>query len=165
VAQRLHEAGEAPRAEDEPQSPAKLPSVQPSQQRVLMYVEANVELQNIVRERLKSSGYRVLVTRDPDRALGRFAEDAKTADCAIFSTGSLGESALEAFNRLGQNKDTQQIPAILLLDEQHPEWKDKAHRDQHRVVLAMPIKIRQLRELVAQLVPVGEKSHAARPAD
>ena len=34
-----------------------------------MFVESNVSLQDILRERLKTNGYRVLVTADPDRAL------------------------------------------------------------------------------------------------
>ncbi len=42
--------------------------------RTLMFVESNVQLQNIIRERLKNSGYRVLVTADPERALSRSPE-------------------------------------------------------------------------------------------
>ncbi len=68
-----------------------------------MVVESNVELQNIFRERLKISGYRVLVTQDPERALARFVEDVKTADCVMFCAGGLGEPALEAFNRFGED--------------------------------------------------------------
>ncbi len=118
-----------------------------------MFVESNVQLQDIIRERLKKHGYRVLVTRDPERALSRFVSGDKAADCVIFSTAELGEPALEAFNRFGDGLHTRPIPAILLLDEHHKSWKKKAKLNDHRVVISMPIKLRQLREVLAKLVP------------
>ena len=127
-----------------------------------MLVESNVQLQDILRERLKTKGFRVLVTRDPERALSRFAGGDKVADCVIFSTGELGEPALEAFNRFGEGLHTRPIPAILLLGEQHNGWKKKAKLNDHRVVVSMPIKLRQLREVLTQLVPLkkGEEEAA-----
>jgi serine/threonine protein kinase len=123
-------------------------------QRTLMFVESNVGLQDIIRGRLKSNGYRVLVTADPDRALARFADGTKAADCVIFSTGELGAPALEAFNRFGEGAHTAQVPAVLLLGEHHTEWKKKAKLNDHRVAISMPIKLRQVRELLARLVPL-----------
>jgi DNA-binding response OmpR family regulator len=119
----------------------------------LMFVESNVALQDILRQRLKKNGYRVLVTADPDRALSRFTADTQAADCVIFSTGELGEAALDAFNRFGEGQHTARIPAVLLLDEHHTEWKAKAKLNKHRVVVSMPIKLRSLREVLSQLVP------------
>jgi eukaryotic-like serine/threonine-protein kinase len=129
------------------------PRVPAPPQHTLMFVESNVALQDIIRERLKNNGYRVLVTRDPQRALSRFTEGNPAADCVIFSTGELGEPALEAFNHFGENKHTSAIPAILLLDEGHKDWKKKAKLSDHRVVVSMPIKLRHLREVLAKLVP------------
>jgi serine/threonine-protein kinase len=118
----------------------------------LMVVESKLQLQNLFRERLKSVGYRVLVTADPERALARFAENAKTADCVLFSTSDLGEAAINAFNRLGEEPATQSIPAVLLLGEQHQALKAKAKVDKHRVVICSPIKLRELREVLAKLL-------------
>ena len=136
--------------------PIKLEADKLVPQKTIMVVEAHTELQNVLRERLKNSGYRVLVLRDPDRALARFAEDAKAADCAIFSTSMLGQSALEAFNRFSTDKATRHVPAILLLGEQHVKWTAKAKLDETHVMVAMPIKIRQLREVVSKLLPADE---------
>ena len=130
----------------------KFTSPPPANQRVLMVVESNAELQNVFRERLKSVGYRVLVTQDPDRAVTRLVSDPKSADCAIFSTGALGESALDAFNRLGSDPATSHMPAVLLLDEPQVEWRDRAQLGDHRVVVAMPIKLREFRKTLAKLV-------------
>ncbi len=143
---------DVPAAASDPAARGKTPTI-PSLQRSLMVVESNVELQNIFRERLKSSGYRVLVTQDPERALARFVDDAKAADCVMFCAGGLGEPALEAFNRFGENSETQSIPAVLLLAENQQKWKSQAKLDKHRVVISMPVKLRELREVLGKLLP------------
>jgi serine/threonine-protein kinase len=154
VMQKLNEPY-TPAAAEEAPAPAKAaadaaPSTPlPS----LMFVESNVALQDILRQRLKKNGYRVLVTADPDRALSRFTADSQAADCVIFSTGELGVAALEAFNRFGEGQHTARIPAVLLLDEHHLDWKAKAKLNKHRVVISMPIKLRALREVLSKLVP------------
>ncbi len=121
-------------------------------QHTLMFVESNAGMQDIFRQRLKSHGYRVLVLADPDRALSRFDNGAKAADCVVFSTGDLGRSALDAFNRFAEGKHTAAIPAMLLLDEHHQAWKENAKLADHRVVVSMPIKLRELRRRLAKLV-------------
>ena len=155
--QRLGEP-EAPPADEEDRSAKGSgisgPAAHAGPQRTLMFVESNVALQDIIRSRLKNNGYRVLVTADPDRALARFADGAKAADCVIFSTGELGAAALEAFNRFGEGPSTGRIPAVLLLGENHADWKAKAKLGGHRVAITMPIKLRQIRELLARLVPL-----------
>ncbi|HEV3138365.1 MAG TPA: protein kinase [Pirellulales bacterium] len=156
VMQKLDEPYTPPPEDEdgEAKAPAVVaPRVPSPPQHTLMFVESNVALQDIIRERLKNNGYRVLVTRDPERALSRFTEGNPAADCVIFSTGELGEPALEAFNHFGENKHTSAIPAILLLDEGHKDWKKKAKLSGHRVVVSMPIKLRHLREVLAKLVP------------
>ena len=82
-----------------------------------MFIESNLRMQDIFRDGLKRCGYRVLLTSDPQRALARFEDDAKSADCVVFSTGDLGESALEAFNAFGEGEATRNIPAVLLLGD------------------------------------------------
>ncbi|MEZ6070237.1 MAG: serine/threonine-protein kinase [Pirellulales bacterium] len=59
-----------------------------SQRRAVMFVESDTRMQDIFRDGLKRSGYRVLLTSDPQRALDRFSADASAADCVVFSTGS-----------------------------------------------------------------------------
>jgi serine/threonine-protein kinase len=157
AAQRLSEPDAADVPEERVSAAPKVARIL-GPQRALMFVEANVGLQDIFRERLKRNGYRVLVTQDPERAIGRFKENTKTADCVIFSTGELGEAALDAFNRFGQNESTQQIPAVLLLGEQHRAWKKKAQLGEHRVAVSMPIKLKEFRELLTRLVPIAVES-------
>ena len=68
---------------------------------VVMLVESKAGLQNAIREKLKSRGYRVLVISDPNRALSRFnADEDPPADCVIFGASDLGHLAKEAFNKI-----------------------------------------------------------------
>lgn len=127
-------------------------------QRTLMLIESNIKIQDIMRQRLKSNGYRVLVMADPQRAMSRFADGSKAADCVIFSTGELGQAALDAFNSFADEEHTAAIPAVLLLDEHQQSWKSKAKLSPNRVLVAMPIKLRNFRQVLAKLVPVEEKT-------
>jgi eukaryotic-like serine/threonine-protein kinase len=139
--------------EDRDRARADSVDIPESERRVLMFVESNVQMQDIFRTGLKRSGYRVLVISDPERALGRFKQDAKAADCVVFSTDELGRPALEAFNRMAENEGTEPIPAVLLLGELHRDWKKKARLSAHRVAISMPIKLKEFRALVTRLAP------------
>jgi DNA-binding response OmpR family regulator len=109
-------------------------------------VESKASLQNAVRERLKSRGYRVLVISDANRALGRFSPvDEPPADCVVFSAAELGGIALEAFNRFGTDEHTCNIPAILLVDRRQTTIIKSARRGPKRRLLALPLKVRELR--------------------
>lgn len=115
------------------------------QPRKLMIVESDVKMQDMLRELFKKNGYRVLVLSDPDRALDRFFQDPKSADVILFTTSNIGRSALDIFNRFGQEPTTRDLPAVLLLDENHIGWDDEAQTCDHRVAVKMPIKQRELR--------------------
>ena len=127
-----------------------------------MVVESDAQMQDIFRKGFKRAGYRVLVIADPVRAVSRFRQDPTVADCAIFNAQLIGQPALEMFNELGEDQRTQSVPAMLLLDESQQEWKSKAHAAQHRVVLAMPITMKQLRAILAQLAPAKAKVAGGR---
>ena len=118
------------------------------QPRKLMVIESDVKMQDMLRELFKKNGYRVLVMSDPDRALDRFFQDPKAADAIIFTTGNNGRSALDAFNRFGQEATTRELPTVLLLDESHTHWDAEAQTTENRVVAKMPIKMRDLRNAI-----------------
>lgn len=120
---------------------------------VVMLVESKAALQNAVRERLKARGYRVLVIADPNRALSRFNEDEEApADCVIFSAAELGSLAMEAYNKFASNELTLKIPAILLVDGRQTQIIAGAARGGNRKLLALPLKVRQLRAALLQLL-------------
>lgn len=121
--------------------------------RSVMIVESDGQMQDIFRKGFKSAGYRVLVTADPARATGRFRQDHGVADGVVFSAQQIGQAAVEMFNQMGEDHRTQTIPAILLLNDNQQAWKQQAHTAKHRIVLSMPITMRQLRTALEDILP------------
>ncbi len=121
--------------------------------RVVMLVESQPGLQNAVRDRLKSRGYRVLIISNPHRALERFTPgEPPPVDLVIFSAADLGNLALEAHNLFADNEHTAEIPTILLADRRQQRIISQARRGPHRKLLELPLKVRQLRTAIAELV-------------
>lgn len=125
---------------------------------VVMLVESKANLQNAVRERLKARGYRVLIIADPRRALARFDDDIENpADCVIFGAAELGNDALEAYNQFVTNEKTAEIPAVLLVDQRQGHIISRAKRGPNRVLLPLPLRVKQLRVALMQLLANIEK--------
>jgi serine/threonine-protein kinase len=136
-----------------PSAKAAARGIKPAQAhgKAVMIVESNISMQDLLREQLKKCGYRVLVFSDPARAMGRF-QDTAAADCVMFCCNQLGEAALTAFNEFGRLERTKRTPAVLLLNEKQNAWQSKAQCADHRRVISMPIRIRELRETVAEVM-------------
>lgn len=128
----------------------------PDTGRSVMVVESDAQMQDLFRRSFKQAGYRVLVTVDPARAAGRFRQDASVADCVLFNAQQIGKNALKMFNELGEDERTKAVPAVLLLDESQHKWKSQAQTNRHRIVLPMPITMRQLRDALEQLLLAGK---------
>lgn len=120
--------------------------------RSVMLIESQMELQNLLRDQLKKRGYRVLITGDPMRAIDRFASDSNTADVALFSTQELGGQAVVAFNKLLEIDDCVSKPAILLVDSRDQGLVAAAKTNDHRVLMAMPMKVKDLRVILQKLL-------------
>ena len=119
----------------------------------LMIVESNEAMQNVLREKLKKTGYRVLLTNDPHRPVNWFrSQRTRPADCVVFSTQELKEEALEAFNEFGQHPETRDVPAILMLGEQQNDFQQRARLASHRVALAAPLRLKEFRETIERIV-------------
>ncbi len=119
----------------------------------VMVVESNSRMQDLFRDRLKRAGYRVLLTSDPERAVARFRQNVKTADCIVFNAQEVGRSALAAFNVFGEDKKIESVPAVLLVDENQQHLVEEAGTAEHRVVMSMPITMKQLRATLSKLIP------------
>lgn len=146
AAKRLAERGETTTTKNELASKEGMD--ENGESRRLMVVESNVKMQDVLRELFKQHGYRVLVASDPDRAIDRFYTDATAAEIVLFSSGDIGRPAVEGFNRFGQEGGTKDIPAVLLLDERHANWASEANTSDHRTVITMPVKQRELRQAI-----------------
>lgn len=119
----------------------------------VMIVESNIEMQDTLRDLLKRRGYRVLIVGDVERAMDRFEGGfEQPAECVVFCTTEMGSEALDAFNNFGESEDTRGIPAVLFLAEQDQHLASQANTSEHRVIITMPLKVRQLRTVLLKLL-------------
>jgi serine/threonine-protein kinase len=148
-------------------APLAIASDQEGSGRTVMLVESNIKYQDVLRERLKKHGYKVLVFSDPVRALGRFTEyEPPPADCVIFSTIELGVDSLEAFNRFGMANHTKTMPAILFVDGRQTNIVKEAQLSPKRLMLQMPLKVKEIRDALLGLLRPGYiRASAAAAAD
>jgi serine/threonine-protein kinase len=146
---------------DAPDAPAavpkalRLPSDHEGANKTIMVVESKIEMQNVLRDRLKKYGYRVLVYSDPKRAVKRFVDDDRQpADCVMFCAEELGADALDSFNEMATIGATRDVPALLFVDGQQKDLIKGAQLAPHRVLLSTPLKVRELREALVKLLSV-----------
>ena len=117
--------------------------------RTVLLIESSISMQDAIRNALKRRGYRVLVFGDPHRAIQRFEDHREIetlADCVIVSASELGDEAVEVFNRLGESEHTKHLPAILLVKRDDQHHTARAKTCEHRVLLPLGLKIKDLRQ-------------------
>ena len=150
IAERqLIEGGDAASAEA---AAAAMGTYVEARQHTVLVVESDPKWQDIFRQGFKRVNYRVLVIADPERAVARLHQDNKAAECIVFCAQGLGEAALNGFNMLAGDERTVSVPAVLLLDVPQTDWKERASAAEHRVVLTMPITMKDLRSTLAALM-------------
>jgi serine/threonine-protein kinase len=120
--------------------------------KTVMIVESSPRMQDVFRSRLKKQGYRALVMRSPSLAMQRLNDGSGVADCVVFSCIGLGQEGLNAFNHFATHTATSSVPCILLLDRVQKDWKPHAKLADHRTVLVMPIKMRQFKAAIDELL-------------
>jgi len=118
----------------------------------LMVVEVGEKAQQALRQLLSGLGYRVLMTENPERALGRFSTTPLPADCLVVSAQSLGDTAVEAFNRLSTDAFFSVVPAILLVGPRQQGVAARALVDDRRKTFEAPVKAEEFTALIDSIV-------------
>jgi CheY-like chemotaxis protein len=106
----------------------------------------------VLRQLFAGLGYRVLMTENPERALGRFSTTPLPADCLVVSAQTLGEAALEAFNRLTTDPFFAAVPAVLLVNARQREMASRALVDERRKTFEAPVKAEEFTALLDEIV-------------
>jgi eukaryotic-like serine/threonine-protein kinase len=131
--------------------PAKTAAVAPKN---VLCVESQGEIQEAFRKTLSKMGYRVFLVGDPERAAERFRE--QKPDAVIFDADGLGPEAVDAFIDMHDkaHEDGHELAALVLLGPRQSMLKDKLPADDRLVVLSKPLKMKQIQDAIAQLLPV-----------
>ena len=132
--------------------------------KTLLLIESNLKLQNLLREKLKDLGYRVLITGDPERGLDRFdgfePQEDPPVDCVIFGTAGLGRTGLKEIRKHTTAKNTQGLNSMLIISEPMKSIvKEDWFGDSH-ALFTMPLKFKRVQRTLRKMlgIEVGEAS-------
>lgn len=120
-------------------------------QRTLFLIEKDETLQNVLRDKLKQQGFRVLIAADPIRALERFRQ--KPYEFLIADAGTVGEEGLLFFERIMNEafRGGVSLFGILMLGEEQSDWKHQVGERPNQSLLIQPIKLKQLLKKIEEL--------------
>ena len=121
----------------------------------VLCVEAQDEIQEAFRKALDEDGLPGPPGRRR-RARGRAYRETHP-DAVIFDADGLGPEALDTFLDMHEkaHEDGHDLTALVLLGPSQQDLSKKLPTDDRLVVLTKPVKMKDVQEALAQLVPVG----------
>lgn len=120
--------------------------------RTMFVVEPNERLRDVIRDKFKELGFRVLMSNDPERAFQRFQQ--QPFDIVVVDAGATGEPGLVAFRQIMGDaaRLKYSCAGVLMLSEEQKEWAQRVDRDSHIAVLVRPISLKKLEAAVYQVL-------------
>jgi serine/threonine-protein kinase len=116
-------------------------------------VERNERLQELIRDKLKKLGYRVLLSTMPERALERFEQQPYAG--LIVDVGSVGEEGAEVLQKLIRraHEKNLSIAAYAIVSETQNDLAEQLQSEPMVHVLRRPLSLGDLTRAVTQKLP------------
>jgi eukaryotic-like serine/threonine-protein kinase len=153
-------AGAETTADDTPEGPGTGEPLQSFEVKAVvpksvLCVESQDEIQDALRKSLTNWGYRALLVSDAERAAERYRE--APVDAVIFDTDGQGNESIEAFLDMHEkaHEEGHQLLALVLLGPKQGALREKLPSDDRLIILSKPIKMKQVQDALAQLLPRG----------
>ena len=110
----------------------------------IFLVEKDERLQDVLRDKLKELGFRVLLAGDPQRAMDRFRQSP--FDMLIVDAGTTGEDGILIFDKILGDAARTGLPlsGVLLLAQEQEEWQKRLQPHPKASILIHPVKLKQL---------------------
>ena len=120
--------------------------------RTLFVVEQNERLRDVIRDKFKELGFRVLMSADPERAFQRFQQ--QPFDVMIVDAGAAGEPGLVAFRQILGDAMRLKLSCagVLMLSQEQASWAERVDQGPQVAVLVRPITLKQLQTAVCQVL-------------
>ncbi|MCL2743505.1 MAG: serine/threonine protein kinase [Planctomycetaceae bacterium] len=112
----------------------------------VMIVDSNPKTQKGLETLMQKLGYDTVSVQEPDDIYRKFSENDLVAQCIVFNGQSLGMRAVRAFNDFAQRRGFRDVAAILILNQGQADWAEQVTPQHHRIVLIMPVTVRQFKE-------------------
>jgi eukaryotic-like serine/threonine-protein kinase len=140
--------------EPEPAPVEAPPPPKPVPQLSVLCVEAQDEIQDVLRKTLSRMGYRPLVVRDAERAAERYRESP--VDGVIFDADGQGPEAIDHLIDMHDKaeEDEHQLVALVLLGPRQGDLREKLPEGDRLIVLSKPLKMKDVQESLHRLLPL-----------
>ena len=119
--------------------------------KTVLIVDSNPQTQESLKALMEKLQFNVLCVNSPDDIRQIFAQNDLAAQCILFNGQSLGIRAVRGFNDFSQYRGLRDVGAILMLEGGQMDWMDSVTLTPNRVVMSMPIKVREIREVLTQM--------------
>jgi serine/threonine-protein kinase len=119
--------------------------------KTVLIVDSNPQTQESLKALMEKLHFKTLCINNPDEVSKMFAKDDLTAQCILFNGQSLGIRAVRAFNDFSQYRGLRDVGAILILDAGQTEWESSVTLQPNRIIMTMPITVKEIREVLAQM--------------
>jgi eukaryotic-like serine/threonine-protein kinase len=117
----------------------------------LFIAEKDEKLQDLMRDKFKAEGFKVLLAADPLRVLDRFRQHP--FEVLLVDGRTTGEDGIITFEKIMEEAGRQKIfcAGVLLLREDQAEWEERIAPRPHLAVLIQP-KFKQLLKKIQELL-------------
>lgn len=124
----------------------------------VLCVEAQAEIQDAFRKTLSRMGYRAILVGDAERGADRYRE--APTDAVIFDADGLGAEGIDALLDMREKaqEDGLDFNALVLLGVKQAHLREKIPASDRLVVLGKPVKMKQVQEAIARLLPPVDHS-------
>ncbi len=118
----------------------------------IFLVERDERLQDVLRDKLKELGFKVLLAADPQRAIDRFR--TSPCDLLIVDGGTTGADGVMVFDKIRADAARMGVPfaGVLLLAREQEDWQNRLDAHPKTAVLMHPVKLKQLIKSVQDLL-------------
>jgi serine/threonine protein kinase len=119
--------------------------------KTILIVDSNPQTQASLKTLMEKLDFKTLCINNPDEVRRVFAKDDLAAQCILFNGQSLGIRAVRGFNDFSQYRGLRDVGAILILDAGQMDWANEVTLAPNRVTMVMPIKVKEISEVLAQM--------------
>jgi serine/threonine-protein kinase len=119
--------------------------------KTVLIVDSNPQTQENLKVLMEKLQFQTLCIQSPDEIQKIFSQNDLAAQCILFNGQSLGMRAVRGFNDFSQYRGLRDVGAILILDAGQSDWAASVTLQFNRVVMTMPIKVKELREVLEQM--------------
>ena len=119
--------------------------------KTVLIIDSNPQTQENLQSLMQKLEFKTLCANSPEDVQKIFEKDDLAAQCILFNGQSLGIRAVRGFNDFSQYRGLRDVGAILILDAGQTGWTDAVTITPNRVIMTMPIKVREIREVLSQM--------------